>query len=371
MDKILVKYLVCPQCKHQLKLQPFELENEEFMEGLLICKGEQCGAWYPITRGIPRMLPENLRLELTNEFVKRFKTQFDSLSLGYEFELPEDELKELKQETIKNFGHEWLEYSRFGWDDPQYDITSEENVFLHKSLLAASEIKDKFVLDAGCGNGRYSYWASVYGGRVIGMDLGDGVESAYKNTRNLSNTHIVQGDIFNPPFKRIFDVIYSIGVLMHTGNAQKATTSLSELLKPNGSLTAHVYGKGNTVYEYIDASLRNRTTRMSIDNLSQLTKRLYSASNVLKRLRLLRLVNVFMRLEDHPHCIFDWYAAPIATHHTYDEVKKWCDEMGLRVLATNEKIPQTLSQRVKDILRSRHSVTVRAISAGALIDGEN
>jgi SAM-dependent methyltransferase len=52
------------------------------------------------------------------------------------------------------------------------------------------------------------------------MDLSDAVETAYANLGKMPNVHVVQGDIYHPPFARPegggpFDFIYSIGVLHH------------------------------------------------------------------------------------------------------------------------------------------------------------
>ena len=216
-------------------------------------------------------------------------------------------------------------------------MNSNRGFFFRKTLLEDQELKGKFVLDAGCGNGRYSYWAAQYAERVIGMDLGDGVESAGKNTTDLNHVQIVQGDIFYPPFiSNCFDIIYSIGVLMHTGDAKKATTSLVQKLKNSGSITVHVYGKGNFIYEFFDRKIRERTTKLTIPQLQSFTKRLYKLRRILEKLYLAEFVNLFIKVDFHPHCIFDWYAAPIATHHTYKEVEGWFNELNLHVLATNK-----------------------------------
>jgi SAM-dependent methyltransferase len=255
-----------------------------------------------------------------------------------------DESYNLKQHTIQNFGFEWLEYSRYGWDDPIYkDIDQEEAVFRHKSLLQPEDLRNRLILDAGCGNGRYSYLAAKYGGNVIGIDLGDGVEAARLNTKDVSNIQIVQSDIFNLPFeKHWFDVIFSIGVLMHTGDAKKAMLALADKLKKNGSiLTVHLYGKGNPIYEFVDSFLRNKTTKMLLSpDLQKLTNKAYRLRFALDKMGLAGIVgaNRFFRLDSNPHRIFDWYSAPIATHHTYDEVKEWFALAGLKVSATNEKL---------------------------------
>jgi len=358
-------HLRCPACKWPLEQTVFE-SADEVSSGYLICRNQTCRAWYPIVRGIPRMLPESLRLELTHQFVHEHRAALVSDGLIQESGFDRaDDLHSLKQHTIQNFGFEWLEYARFGWDDPVYNIQREERVFRGKSLLSPEDIKSKLVLDAGCGNGRYSYWAAKYGAQVIGVDLGDGVESAAQNTVELPDVQVVQGDIFNLPFAdQTFDVIFSIGVLMHTGDARRATGCLAKTLKSGGSLTIHVYGKGNPVYEFVDRILRNRTTRMSIPELQRFTAKAYQGRRQLERWHVAGLVERFVRLDPHPHCIFDWYAAPIATHHTYAEVTSWFSELGLEIVKTNAgSLSSSLMKRVlHPLFQGPSTVTVRGIS---------
>jgi SAM-dependent methyltransferase len=219
------------------------------------------------------------------------------------------------------------------------------------------------VLDAGCGNGRYSYLASEHGGRVIGVDLSDAVDAAAENTEGCDDVQIIQGDIFRLPFAPgAFDVIFSIGVLMHTGEAQLAVQHLRPLLAEGGSLTVHLYGKGNPIYELADRLLRSSTTKRSLAELERFTDRAFRLQRMLARVRLDRVANRFVRLDPHPHCIFDWYSAPIATHHTYPEVRAWFDELGLRVVATNERPVTGLPALVRKAAGSADTVTVRGIA---------
>jgi SAM-dependent methyltransferase len=314
------------------------------------------------------MLPLELRQELTRDFVSQFRSALEAQAVRLEPGLlgAADPLGSLKQHTIRNFGFEWIEYARFGWDDPVYNIAYEEALFRRKALLEPAELKGRLVLDAGCGNGRYSYWAAQYGARVVGVDLGDGVESAAVNTDDLPEVQIVQGDIFRLPFApQTFDAVFSIGVLMHTGDAKLATSRLAALVRPGGSLTVHLYGKGNMVYELVDRTLRRWTTRLSIPRLQALTQRLYRARQALDRVQLSDLLNRFVRLGPHPHIIFDWYAAPIATHHTYPEVRGWFDEMGLPITRTNDENFVRLSRRLlRPLLGAPGVVTVRGMVRG-------
>jgi SAM-dependent methyltransferase len=252
---------------------------------------------------------------------------------------------------MANFGFEWIEYSRFGWDDPRYNLDYEHGVFRQKSFLRAGELAGKVVLDAGCGNGRYTYWAAQEARYVFGLDLGDGVESASANTAALESVQIVQGDIFNVPFApATFDAVFSIGVLMHTGDARKATFALAAKVKPGGTLSVHLYGRGNRIYEAIDRTLRRYTTRLSIPRLQRFTRRAYRLQRFLERTGTARLAHRFVRLGPHPHIIFDWYAAPIATHHTHDEVHGWFARCGYSVLDSNR--PASRGSFVRRLLRS-------------------
>ena len=63
---------------------------------------------------------------------------------------------------------------------------------------------------------------------------------------------------------------------MHTGDAKRATAALARLVRPGGSLTVHLYGKGNVIYEAVDWMIRRWTTRHSIPRLQEVTNRFFN-----------------------------------------------------------------------------------------------
>ncbi|GAJ02185.1 unnamed protein product, partial [marine sediment metagenome] len=177
--------------------------------------------------------------------------------------------------------YEWDRFINWGWikegeipmkDRIKYEggfISNTINAFKTKSLMNENDLANgKLILDAGCGNGRFSNQAAKYGGEVIGVDIGTGaVEAGYKNTRERKNIHIIQGDLFKLPFKKdIFNTAFSIGVLMHTGDANRAFETISHLIKVGGVFTAHVYQKLNLIWEINDCLIRMITTNMSVEN---------------------------------------------------------------------------------------------------------
>ncbi|HVK73805.1 MAG TPA: methyltransferase domain-containing protein [Kofleriaceae bacterium] len=321
MRRRLLDLICCPVCRAELTLAVSAERDDHVMEGELRCG---CGRSYPVTGGVPRLLPN----------------------------LSSDDLAALKQRTIEYFGYEWTEWGRYGWTDADRPADLERDVFLAKSLLQPAELAGRVALDAGCGNGRYTYWAADCGAEVVAVDLGPAVDSAFRNVGRRPNVHVIQGDLFRLPLRDgVLDIVFSIGVLMHTGDARRATEALVSLLKPGGSITVHLYAKGNPVYELNDALLRAVTTRLSIPTLQRLSDELSRLGVALERRHLLGYANLLLRLTTDTTGNFDWYAAPIATHHTYAEVFRWFDEMGVNAVSDNRT--RWLGGIRADSLRSR------------------
>jgi len=346
MKRRLARLLRCPRTGSRLRLRAFARDGDEVVEGVLL--SAEAGLWYPVTRGVPRMLSPDLFDR--REFVAEHRRRLRRMGLAVEAGPVADTLVGVKQQTSESFGFEWEEYKRFGWDDPVFDLQREHRVFLRKTVSTEGDWGEKLVLDAGCGNGRYCYWAARFGASVVGMDLSEAVESAYENTRGL-DVGIVQGDILQPPFALgTFDIVFSIGVLMHTGDARKATRNLARMVAPGGVFSINVYGTGNPVYELNDRVIRRFTTKMDLESLCRFTARMARIAGFFDRHHLLNVVNALVRLENHPHCIFDWYSAPAASHHTDREVASWFEECGLEVLAVESGRKDSLNRAVGRLL---------------------
>jgi SAM-dependent methyltransferase len=326
MKKKLLEYIECNKCKKDFKLIEFETDTE-IKNGILICK--KCSAYYFISNYIPRFVDKKVYSDPSFEiqFAKEISQNVNPSYLRPE----EDLLNELKKQNIKFFGHEWVHFNRHGFDDKVYNTKFEEQIFHEKTLLRKKEIKSKLVLDGGCGNGRYTYQAARCGAEVIGFDLGPGVHSAYENTKEFDNVHIVQADIFNLPFKdNIFNYVFSIGVIHHTGNSKRALFNLIKTLKRKGTIAVTCYHKGNIIWEFNDWWMRKITTKMSVPRLMKLSKVFADACRFCG-LWIEKPVNLFFRWEPNTSIMFDWYSAPIAQHHTYPEVYSWCKQFGIDI----------------------------------------
>jgi uncharacterized protein len=59
MKESLLEILCCPLDKHELELEDAEYEDDEVIDGTLVCT--ECGERYPVEDGIPNLLPPDMR----------------------------------------------------------------------------------------------------------------------------------------------------------------------------------------------------------------------------------------------------------------------------------------------------------------------
>lgn len=350
MYEKLIDNLRCPSDMGLLSIEDFTKDDDgHIMAGNLMC--ERCGSIYPIVDGVPDMFP------------------VDTVSVDGE------DMKKLQAETVNKFGFEWQYFRDWGWLTQYPDVPNAEakfmggllkntkNAFWNKSLFEKEDLKSGvLVLDAGCGNGRFTKEAAKTGAEIIGIDLGWGVYSAFSHMRSLNNVHIVRGDLFRLPFDdKTFDRVFSIGVLMHTGNAKEAFNSIIRKLNDGGIVVAHVYGRGRLSYEKIDKLIRSVTTRLPIKIQMLFAKVTASMTRWLKagdekRTRFYWRLFSHINLLPTEHHMFDWWSAPIATHHEMGEVLDWFSGNNLKVIRTNPTMNDDNAERKR--LRYHGSITV-------------
>ena len=306
MKERLLQYLSCPSCAGTITLTANDREGEEIIEGQLSCPA--CARAWPITRGVPR---------------------FASI----------EEVEEDKAATAAGFGWQWTHFT-------QADEKYEQQFLGWIAPVAPEFFRDKVVLEGGCGKGRHTQLAAQWGARdVIGIDLSAAVETAFAATRNLTNAHIIQADIYNLPFARAFDYAFSVGVLHHLPDPRGGFNSLASKVKPGGHISAWVYGAENNewITRWVNPLRERLTSRMNPRSLLQLskvptaivfaaTKLVYGPLNrsprgakIARHLfynEYLNAISAFGWREQHT-IVFDHLVAPTAFYISREEFADW------------------------------------------------
>jgi 2-polyprenyl-3-methyl-5-hydroxy-6-metoxy-1,4-benzoquinol methylase len=153
------------------------------------------------------------------------------------------ELEVLEGKRFK-FGKNWLSFIK--------TLNSERIGTAEKSLkefLKCESLKDKTFIDIGSGSGLFSLAAKNLGANVFSFDYdGSSVESTQilkeKYYPTDENWKVVQGSVLDNEFLNslgTFDIVYSWGVLHHTGSMWNAIQNIIPLVKPDGEIFIALY----------------------------------------------------------------------------------------------------------------------------------
>jgi SAM-dependent methyltransferase len=312
MKPRVLQYLICPFCQADIKQGLISAqEGNEIMEAELECTG--CGRRFPVTRGVPRFVEP-------------------------------DSMDRDKAATAEKFGWQW---QHFDHHDSLY-----ENFLL--GWLAPVKPKffaNKVVLEGGCGKGRHTQLAARWGVRdIISIDLSDSVEPAFAATRHLENAHVIQADMYHLPVRRVFDYAFSVGVLHHLPDPRGGFVSLAAKVKPDGHISAWVYGAENNdwIVRFVNPLRTRITSRIDPRALLQLSKApaalVFAATQLIygplnksekgKQLArhlfyndYLNAISIFDWREHHA-IVFDHLVAPTAFYLSRDEFEEWWRGIG-------------------------------------------
>jgi SAM-dependent methyltransferase len=248
------------------------------------------------------------------------------------------------EDYVSNFGYEWSKYRRTQLDCDQSRMSEE--VFRRKTGFSPEELRGKWVLDAGCGMGRFAEVASRWGANVVAVDLSRAAEVTAQNLADRDNVWVCRADLRRLPFAiESFDYVYSIGVLHHTPDCERTFKGLVPFLKPGGAISIWLYSSYNKWYRMSDV-YRRITTGLPDERLHTLcclADWLYYVHMGLRRsprlgrflsgvLIYLLPIPLYSNRESRLLDMFDWYSPKYQSKHTYEEVSRWFEECGLRDL---------------------------------------
>jgi len=162
--------------------------------------------------------------------------------------------------TVHSFGEEWKAFHRFDdteiikIGDTYFDIVTPE-------MLGPG----KTAADFGCGTGRWTKYMHNKAGAVAAIDPSDAIFVAGQLLKEATNVHFYKASIDKLPFADdYFDFGFSLGVLHHIPDTQKAMDACVKKVKPGGHFLVYLY--------------------YSLDNRGVLYKTLFFCSNLVRRI---------------------------------------------------------------------------------------
>jgi SAM-dependent methyltransferase len=145
------------------------------------------------------------------------------------------------------FGTNWIDYVN---KTLNASIVMTHQNDLQANLTAAGiSIQNAKVFDIGCGSGLSSLSFLNLGAQsVYSIDVDEkSIEATNITKRNFANNSanwtIEKRSIFSPP-KEKFSLVYSWGVLHHTGHLWRAVRNAAECVAPNGYIYLALYVSG-------------------------------------------------------------------------------------------------------------------------------
>ena len=303
----LLDHLRCPSTGQILRIKGNEISEDG--EGWLENDDGKC--CYPVRNSIPRFVP--------------------------------------KSNYADNFGIQWNRFPTTQLDSHSGHSISAER-FWKATGWNPADLKNKWVLDVGCGSGRFAAIALEAGAFVVALDYSTAVDACWTNLKHYPNLHVVQGDIYALPFvPESFDFVYSLGVLQHTPNVARAFAALPPMVVCGGHLCADFYWKRLLTMLHMKYLLRPITKRIAQQKLFQflewavpiilpISQTLGSvpvAGRALKRLVPVADYTGIFPLSDQQLKewaildTFDWLAPKYDNPQTTKQILSWFDEAGL------------------------------------------
>ncbi len=145
-----------------------------------------------------------------------------------------------------SFGKNWLEFLNHLTDDRIR--TAEKSL---KDFLKIEDLQGKKFLDIGCGSGLFSYSAHRLGAeQIISFDVDpfsvQCCKYLHQKAGSPENWQVLEGSILDPKFTKsfgTFDIVYSWGVLHHTGSMWEAIKNAASRVHSGGGFYIALYNK--------------------------------------------------------------------------------------------------------------------------------
>ena len=318
LNSWVLELLTCPLCSNgdTLGLKTDVIHEKNVIEGRLFCI--TCNKQFAIKNGIPR-------------FVEQI------------------------EDYAQNFNFQWKRFRTIQIDRFNKHTLSETRL-LRDTRWSPEFIKEKIILDAGCGAGRFADVLAQHGARVVACDLSGSVDACKETISNPAGfspirgeVEVVQANLLAMPFKeRVFDAVHCAGVIQHTPDPSLVMEMLPIYLKSKGKIFYNYYEVDSfTKFQVIKYFLRRWTPRWKMANLVMLVYlmciTLFLPSWIMSKLPIIRFFNRFLPIcSVHPKGVsfrqqfdmtvldtLDWYGPRYEKRQDHNKVMELLVNSGL------------------------------------------
>lgn len=169
----------------------------------------------------------------------------------------EDSLDLSSMKTYDAFSKQWKEHEegKYLLSDPWFKDNVARILFEEEIQIKKEWFKEKNVLDAGCGNGRWTYGFAELGANITAIDIS---QIAIEKTKTAVKDHKVRKEFVVSPLETLskslsptnkYDLVFSWGVLHHAKSFNKSLKEIIQYVKEDGILYLYLYGRESISYE--------------------------------------------------------------------------------------------------------------------------
>ncbi len=295
MNKKTINILKCPSCDSDLSLSNVDKERgQEIISGFLICK--TCKKQYSIKNTIAELVCK-----------------------------PDENIKK----TAFAYNQKWKDFDyKYG---KTYNLSLDERTqnFFKRLGINSDYIKNKTVLDVGCGSGQLAINIAKYGCEVIGTDISASLEKAVEKS-NVNNIDFINADVMKIPFKdNTFDIVWCHGVLMNVSKPEIGFKNLSKLVKGRGKLYTMFYSsERDDLYSKIRLGIWRFIVKLPF-SLQKIFSLPLSLILFLAKIRNLSSISKIIWNESKGQ-YYEMFTTPYIHRHKKSEIKKWYEENGFK-----------------------------------------
>lgn len=246
-----------------------------------------------------------------------------------------------EEKVTFSFGRNWNEFIQTCFSDERVAIVKAHLL----DFLEMESLDGRYFLDVGCGSGIHSLAALQAGaGEVVSFDIDSfsckAASTIRERQNGVSNWEILEGSVLDGAFlSRISpaDIVYSWGVLHHTGDMWTAIRNAAGLMKPEGLFYIALYTTTPASGYWLEM-------KKQYNRASSFGKRLMEYRYVLRHLLLPEIIgrrNPLKRFQQYKKnrgmsCmtdVRDWLGGYPYEDARIEEVHKFCrKELGMELI---------------------------------------